>query len=136
MKRSAGLVIIYDNKILLVHPTKHPWIHSFSIPKGMIEENETVLDAAIRETFEEVGLFIDKNQIKDNEEYLICYRDKHNKIYKKIYYYIVNLEYNDFDVIPFQNLQVEEVDWAGFLSKEEAIKRISPKLISVLDHLK
>lgn len=135
MKKSAGLVLINDNKILLVHPTDHPWVNSFSIPKGEMEEDEETLDAAIRETFEEVGILIDKKYIVDHEEYIISYRDKKNKIYKKVYYFIVKLDYIEFDVIPFENLQIEEVDWAGFITKEEAIKRINPKLISVLDHL-
>ena len=37
---SAGLLIIHDNKILLVHPTNAPWYGTFSIPKGEVEEGE------------------------------------------------------------------------------------------------
>lgn len=56
MKESAGLVILYDNKILLAHPTGQRWYGTYSIPKGHIEEGEDRLDAAIRETQEEIGL--------------------------------------------------------------------------------
>lgn len=63
-KRSAGLLMyIYQNKelkILLVHPGGPYFTNkdegAWSIPKGLIEENEESLDTAIREFEEETGL--------------------------------------------------------------------------------
>ena len=48
-KTSAGLAIIYDNKILLAHTTSRGWYGSYGIPKGGIDKGESKLDAAIRE---------------------------------------------------------------------------------------
>jgi len=51
--KAAGLFLVNtEDKILVGHPTKH---HPdfWSIPKGKIDEGETPLDAAIRETYEE-----------------------------------------------------------------------------------
>lgn len=131
---SAGLVIIYDNKILLVHPTGQKWYGSYSIPKGHVEEGEEYLDAAIRETQEEVGIKFKPNQIKPNSEGYINYRDENGKLYKRVYFYIVELkEHIDIDR---KKLQKEEIDWAGFLSKEEAEKRIFWRFKSLLNYLK
>ena len=131
---SAGLVIIYDNKILLVHPTGQKWHGSYSIPKGHVEEGEEYLDAAIRETQEEVGIKFKPNQIKPNSEGYINYRDENGKLYKRVYFYIVELkEHIDIDR---KKLQKEEIDWAGFLSKEEAEKRIFWRFKSLINYLK
>ncbi len=63
MKQSAGLVIYRRNadklEVLLVHPSgnynrRAPW----GIPKGLPDEGESLLDAALRETREETGVQI------------------------------------------------------------------------------
>jgi 8-oxo-dGTP pyrophosphatase MutT (NUDIX family) len=126
-KTSAGLAIIYDNKILLAHTTSRGWFGSYGIPKGGIEKGESKLDAAIRETKEEVGISIPKNLI-DKTEYTFTVSTKKygNKI---VYYYIVQISdlsqigLKDLKV-PKKQLQLEEVDWAGFLDYREAAKRI------------
>ena len=133
MKNSSGLLIIKDNKILLAHPTNHPWTHSYTIPKGNIEVGETKIDAAIRETFEEVGITISEDFI-DKTEYLIEYRNKKNKLYKRLYYFIVFIDNYD-DVLNKNKLQLDEVDWAGFLTKKEAEEKIFWRFKPMLDFL-
>jgi ADP-ribose pyrophosphatase YjhB (NUDIX family) len=130
---SAGLVIIYDNKILLVHPTGQKWYETYSIPKGHVEEDEDYLDAAIRETTEEIGIRILTNQIDFSEDKYIEYKDKNGETYKRVYYYLVYLtEELDIDK---SKLQKKEVDWAGFLTKEEAEKRIFWRFKPLLKYL-
>ena len=53
MKISAGIIIRYKDSILLCHPTNAPWKDSYSFPKGLVEDDEDLIDAAIRECFEE-----------------------------------------------------------------------------------
>ena len=65
---SAGLAIIYDNKILLGHTTGRKSDTGYGIPKGGIEDGESHIDAAIRETYEELGLKI-KRSLIDTTEY-------------------------------------------------------------------
>jgi predicted NUDIX family NTP pyrophosphohydrolase len=126
MKQSAGLAIIYDNKVLLGHTTGRSWYASYGIPKGGLEDGESNIDAAIRETFEEVGIKVTKKMI-DLLEY--SFNVSFNKNKKIVYYYIVKI--NDLKdiglsslVIPKSQLQVKEIDWAGFLSYQEASPRI------------
>jgi ADP-ribose pyrophosphatase YjhB (NUDIX family) len=130
MKTSAGLVIIYNNKILLAHPTNAPWYGSFSIPKGEVEEGEDLLKAAIRETKEEVGVTYSSVYI-DKTPHMIEYKDKKGKVYKTVWYFIIKVFAPPIEM----ELQLEEVDEAGFYDKEEATKRITPKLLPVLEHL-
>lgn len=66
-KRSAGLLIYRrhetDDEVLLVHPGGPYWAKKddgcWSIPKGLVNEHEHELAAAIRETKEEIGVDID-----------------------------------------------------------------------------
>jgi ADP-ribose pyrophosphatase YjhB (NUDIX family) len=138
IKKSAGLVILYNNKILLGHPTNQQWFNSYTIPKGNIEDNESTLVAAIRECKEEIGLLIDKSDIDETTLNCIDYHNKNNKLYKKVYYYVVYLDNIESEIIDKSKLQLEEIDWAGFLTKEEAKERIFwrfEKLLDLLDEV-
>ncbi|MER9331725.1 NUDIX domain-containing protein [Mesorhizobium sp. M0488] len=66
-KRSAGLLIYRRNdgdiSVLLVHPGGPFWAKkddgAWSIPKGLVDENEDELAAAQRETEEELGVKVE-----------------------------------------------------------------------------
>ena len=60
MKISAGIIIRYKDSILLCHPTNAPWKDSYSFPKGLVEDDEDLIDAAIRECFEGFGIVTGK----------------------------------------------------------------------------
>jgi 8-oxo-dGTP pyrophosphatase MutT (NUDIX family) len=138
-KTSAGLAIIYDNKVLLAHTTNRGWYGSYGIPKGGIEEGESKLDAAIRETKEEVGISVPKNLI-DKTEYTFTLTTRKYKYTKIVYYYVVKIDdLNQIGLkdlkVPKKQLQVEEVDWAGFMDYKEAIKRVMKSQLSVINNL-
>ena len=134
MKESSGLVLIKDNKILLCHPTNACWSGTYSIPKGHLETSETNKNAAIRETSEEVGIIIPESMIEHKKEYCVEYKDKNGKLYKKVYYYVVEVgKYPD--ILPKEQLQIEEVDYAAFFTKEEAKDKIFWRFKPLLDHL-
>lgn len=129
---SAGLAVIQDNKILLAHPTGAKWYGTYSLPKGHIEAGEGILDAALRETREEIGIDTTNLEVEDPVPHkFIDYTDKKGKVYKRVYYFIArptkDIEPEDF------KLQWKEVDWAGFLSKEDAEKRIHWRFKEILD---
>ncbi len=138
-KVSAGLAIIYDNKVLLAHTTNRGWYGSYGIPKGGIEKGETHFEAALRETKEEVGIKVPKNLIDKNNKHTctVTTRKYGNKI---VYYYVVQI--SDLSqiglkdlVIPKRQLQTEEVDWAGFLDYDEATKRVMKSQQVVINNL-
>ena len=69
MKKSAGILVYKkdknDIKVLLCHPGGPYWenthLHSWGIPKGELDKNEKVKEAAIREFKEETNLEIDED---------------------------------------------------------------------------
>lgn len=139
IKESAGLVIIYDNKILMGHPTNASWWKSYSIPKGGIDKGETRLQAAIRETREEVGIDVPKSLI-DKTEHQFSLTTKKHGYHKVVYYFIVRIDdlgqlgLNDIK-IPKSQLSIKEMDWAGFLTLKEARKRSTPSQLALINNL-
>ena len=133
MQISAGFVIIQDNKILVCHPTGAKWYGTYSIPKGHVEEGESHLAAALRETYEEIGVHIYEEEVDTYNKEFIDYKDSNGEIYKRLYYFVVKPI--DKIVIDESKLQREEIDWAGFLSLEEADKRIFWRLRSILTNI-
>ena len=68
------------------------------------------------------------------EKRYINYIDDRGKIYKKVYYFVVELEEPiELDKNKFDK---REVDWASFLSLEEAKKRIFWRFKPLLSYLK
>ena len=57
---AAGLLLVRDKTILMQH--RAPWVHngdSWGIPGGARDSHETVIQAALREAIEEVGISSD-----------------------------------------------------------------------------
>jgi 8-oxo-dGTP pyrophosphatase MutT (NUDIX family) len=132
MKISAGIVVIQNNQILLGHPTGSQWFGTYSIPKGEVEPNETTLEAALRETEEEMGIKINIDDVV--EDGIIEYKDEFGIKYKEVHWFLA-YPINKV-VVNHNNLQKEEIDWAGFMSKEEAEKRIFGRFKPLLKYLK
>jgi ADP-ribose pyrophosphatase YjhB (NUDIX family) len=130
---SSGLAIIQQGSILLGHPKGQKWYGTYSIPKGQVEEGEDLLEAAIRETREEVGLTIDPEDVLFGDPNFIDYKDEKGNVYKKVYYFIVNPK----DPIKQSaiNPDKSEIDWAGFILKDAADARIFWRLKPILDHI-
>lgn len=147
IKHSAGLAIVYDNKILLVHPTNQRWWRSYGIPKGGVDDGETHLQAAIRETYEETGIYAPKRLI-DKTPHTVQYRYDGRKfnpdagvVHKIVTYFVAHtndikrdLNLDDL-VVPKKQLQIEEVDWAGFLTIDEALKRTMKNHLPIVKSL-
>lgn len=75
--KTCGLFIINgDDEVLCLHPTRQA-IDFWSIPKGVIDEGETELEAAIRETHEECNIEFEINALKVRQ--LTDQRYKHGK---------------------------------------------------------
>lgn len=65
LKVAVYLFLIKNNKILLCRRFQTGWQDgNYTVPSGHLEPNETIIDATIRETIEEVGVSITKDDIK------------------------------------------------------------------------
>ncbi len=140
---SVGFKVTLGDKVLLVHPTGAPWQGSYSLPKGLVEGDEEWVDRALTEVKEEVGLDL-RNMatgLKPRDVKLVECRDDAGKLLKTIAYWEVPLDdwigvsggsrdddpgFQVPEEIPRAQLQLAEVDWAGFLPREEALLRIAP----------
>ena len=88
-KKTAGVAIVYNNKILLVHPTSASWQKpTLGIPKGKVEEGEDVLTASIRELREETGIEVDPRILAKSEPYVVDLYDKSGNIEKQLIYFL------------------------------------------------
>lgn len=139
---TAGFAIFYKDKILLTHPTNAAWYHTYSIPKGNLEQGEDNLTAALREVKEEVGITIPKHLITDtvlDSKVVTSYTNHTHRFDKTITGYPLHIEkLSDIGLpdelpeskegnilLPKSMLQLEECDWAGFVPMVEAKRRIS-----------
>ena len=90
-KKVAGVAIIYDNKILLVHPTNASWQKpTLGIPKGKVEDGEDVLTASLRELKEETGISLDAS-VLSNEPYVTDIYDNRGNVKKQLIYFVCNI---------------------------------------------
>lgn len=142
IKAAAGIAITFNGKLLVVHPVGASWKKSaVGIPKGSIEPGEDILDAAIRELREETGISIDPKILLNKEIQSI---DKYNSNGELIYvlsYYVLPI--NDISEIGMDSLkidkkqlQLEEIDWAGFIDINEAYPIIHRSQLIILDRLR
>ncbi|HUX78924.1 MAG TPA: NUDIX hydrolase, partial [Alphaproteobacteria bacterium] len=137
---SAGVAIVLHDTILLTHPTNSKWKGSYSIPKGKVEEGESFLAGAIRELAEETGIQLTQAQIEelDKSAPVILNYVKKKNIQTRLAYFVLRIDSveevgMDDLVIPKEQLQLEEVDWAGFVEFDEARERMGELQIPILE---
>lgn len=134
MEISAGILFLYNKKFLI---TKSKGTNVFTPPKGHVEPGESFLEAAIRETSEEIGILY-----TDLEESIeVPYKDKRNKTYKRVYIFIKKiLNLSEIGLIsenvPLAQLQADEVESACFMDYDEAKSKVLRHYVPLLDFIK
>jgi 8-oxo-dGTP pyrophosphatase MutT (NUDIX family) len=137
-KVAAGIAAIWDNKILLIHPTGSSWQKgTCGIPKGGIEPGEDTMEAAIREFREEAGIDVSPEML-DSEPHKVIFYNKKMKETGHMIYYVCKI--NDLselglssERLPKDKLQLEEVDWGKFVSAKEAYPIMNRAQLIILD---
>ena len=110
-EKSCGCIIIDNRKVLLVKQTSGDW----GFPKGHVENNETEIETAIRETKEETNIDV---EIDEKHRYVIEYSPKEN-VWKEVVYYIAKMKSDT--CIP-QESEIEKIEWLVF---EEALSKLT-----------
>lgn len=137
---AAGVAIVYQNKLLLVHPTGASWQRgTCGIPKGSMEPGEDPMEAALRELREETGIILNPNQLEPSPE-VVDFYSKRRKVERQLVYFICRISDLseiglDSDRVPKKQLQLEEIDWAKFVSAEDAYPITTRAQLIILDRL-
>ena len=135
---SAGILFLCKDRVLLAHSTNSKKVGSWMPPKGHLEEGESVEQAAIRETEEEIGWSI-KGAFLNN--YFDVHYDKKGVIYKTVRIFVVNIENEDPDLNgpmlkKIGGLQKEEVDEIRWCTKKDvellSLHRYTDHILSVM----
>lgn len=117
-RKTAGIVVVYRGKILLVHPTSAPPIGTWSIPKGGIDPGEDEWAAARRETAEESGIVIAPDSPRTGP-YRIT------GPYSDLAAFLVILD-DRKPMPPIRTIDLHEVDEAKFVDFDRARSLIDP----------
>lgn len=138
---TAGVAIKWENKILVVHPTNASWqSNAYGIPKGGIERGEEDMDAAIRELREETGIIIRPSDL-DLEVHVANRFGKDGKVKSQLIYYTMTIDHpNQIGLadhrVPKSQLQLEEIDWAGFIDINEVYSKMHKSQMIILDRIR
>ena len=111
---AAGCYCTYNDKILLLkrNPTR-PQGGKWGVPGGKLEKGEDPRSAVIREIYEEVGLDIDDDELKEI-----------GKLYVRLpnLDYVFHMFYKSFQSHPQIKLGLEEHEEAVWVNLDEAYK--------------
>ena len=135
MKITCGIFLFNkDNKLLICHVTnsKNQW----SIPKGLVDNDEDYIDAAIRELREETSIVLENPQL----EFIGDFKYKKTSKILKAFLYKIDYFINKDNLVceSMVNLYGKyfpEVDKHKWVSIEEAINVIHLTQISALSKI-
>ena len=122
----VGVVIINDkNEILLQKRSKNKRVNpsKWGICGGKVDLGETTLDAGIRETLEEIGISLNKEELK------LLSMDTIEKIHFTVYYVRKDVNINEC------KLQIEELEEVKYFKLEE-LSKLDNEGFEWLDNLK
>ncbi len=105
-EKSCGTIVINDSKVLVIRQKQGFW----GFPKGHIEEGESEIQTAIRETKEETNLDV---VIEDETRFCLNYIIEDKQINKYVVYFIAKAINNDV------KLQIEEIDDIAWVDIEK-----------------
>ncbi|MDR7855830.1 NUDIX hydrolase [Tissierella sp.] len=91
---SSGGVVIFGNTILLLKKFNGDWV----LPKGRIEKNETVKDAALREVLEESGVKAEILKYIGKANYKYKNLQENEMVNKTVHWYLMKA--NSMDCTP------------------------------------
>ena len=146
--KSAGVLLYRQTpqiEVFLGHMGGPFWEHrdegAWGIPKGLVDEGETLIDAAVRECYEEVGFKVDPNGLRE----LGFVKMKNGKEVHAWAYEVapgteITISSNTFDLEwptgSGEIRQFPEVDRAEWFTVEMALNKLINAQVEFLQRLK
>jgi 8-oxo-dGTP pyrophosphatase MutT (NUDIX family) len=115
---SAGGVVVHDGQVLVIVPTRRAADGSrvLALPKGHLDEGETVVQAATREVREETGMVVEP--VRELGEVRYWYVRDRRKIAKSVHFFLFRLLGGD---LADHDDEVLEARWIGLLEAQKAL---------------
>lgn len=129
MDAAGGLILNAQNEILLMY-RRGMW----DLPKGKIEDDESVEEAAVREVSEETGIEVQPAIFKLCDTYH-TFRINQKRILKKTYWYVMT--YKCGKLVPEVGEGIEKLEWItedNALKKKKIYKNIKSVIHTYLAH--
>lgn len=108
---AAALLTSPDGELLIL---KANYKHHWSLPGGLIDEDESILEAVRREIHEEIGLDLAVDRFG-----FWAVVDRHSDIARS-YYFVFNGEISSEEISQIR-LQGREIDESRFVSKQQVL---------------
>jgi 8-oxo-dGTP pyrophosphatase MutT (NUDIX family) len=127
VKAAGGLVKNSAGEILMIF-RREKW----DLPKGHLDEGETIEECAVREVREETGL----NNLEISQFIQITFHTyalfgKH--ILKETHWYLMNAKGNE-DLIPQTEEYITEIRWVKKMDLKKYLSNTFPSIAEVLNH--
>lgn len=137
IQRLAGVMVIVDDKVLLVKPKKFKQSkEKWSIPKGKLEK-VSIIDSALLELKEETGIILPEDKLKNVERKRVFYNK--GQVIKELISFVVRLNKEDLTVdmnkkweVYKKHFDTDEVYKAKFFTKEQAMNKLETGQIPLL----
>ncbi|MFQ5592827.1 MAG: NUDIX hydrolase [Anaerolineae bacterium] len=125
----VGVVVVKDNRVLVIQRGKEPGAGSWAFPGGRLELGETLADAAVREALEETGLTVKPGDVIAVID--LIDRDETGNI--RYHYVVIDLLAQLISGAPRPGDDSVAVRWIGLQEAEEL--PMAPRMVDVVRQL-
>ena len=130
IQKLSGVMVIVEDKILLVKPVKFKELtDKWSIPKGKVEKEHSLIENAIRELEEETGIVLTTEIVQNADRTKIFYK-KSGRI-RELTTFVVRMNKEDLQVninrrwtVHKKHFDTDEIFKAKFFTKQQAIEKM------------
>ncbi|MDU3336762.1 NUDIX domain-containing protein [Paraclostridium bifermentans] len=115
LRRCAGGIVFYANKVLIVKNDKGEW----TIPKGKISENDIASEVAPQKVKDEVEVEAKVLDMAGDTMYEFYSKTRHQKVCNAIMWYIMESDNTEY------NINDEDIKEAGFFKVKDALDMLA-----------
>ncbi len=115
---SAGGVVVHEGRVLVIVPTRRAadGSHVLGLPKGHLDDGETILEAATREVREETG--VTAELVQELGEVRYWYVRDRKRVAKSVHFFL--FRYVSGDLADHDD-EVLEARWMGLADAQKAL---------------